>query len=350
MQHGKNPAYRNHRGRPLRDRGAVQEGIRAGRDRPRRQRAGARGLPHGRLHQRRDRLLEAHQGDPESLSRRLRARSLRPAGRRPRGRGGAGQGGRRHAAAGAAGRSVEARRPAVLREEIRPGRREVRSVRAWLAGRRGEEVSVVALEASSVRKVYTKNGQPLAILDVERFSVREGEFITVIGPSGCGKSTFLHIIGGFIKSEGGGSIRVYGEEVSGPGPDRGMMFQEFALFPWRTVAGKVAWGLETQGLPAAERAAIVDRHLELTGLADFRDHLPGELSGGMKQRVALARVLAFDPQVLLMDEPFGSLDAQTRELMQEELTHIWERTGKTVVFVTHDIEEAVYLGGRVLVL
>src|SRR5438094_7324352 len=233
MQHGKNPAYRNHRGRPLRDRGAVQEGIRAGRDRPRRQRAGARGLPHGRLHQRRDRLLEAHQGNPEPLSRRLRARSLRPAGRRPRGRGGAGQGGRCHAPAAAAGRSVEARRPAVLREEIRSGRREVRSVRAWLAGCRGEEVSVVALEASSVRKVYTKNGQPLAILDVERFSVREGELITVIGPSGCGKSTFLHIIGGFIKAEGGGSIRVYGEEVSGPGPDRGMMFQEFALFPRR---------------------------------------------------------------------------------------------------------------------
>jgi len=211
-------------------------------------------------------------------------------------------------------------------------------------------VSVVALEASSVRKVYTKNGQPLAILDVERFSVREGELITVIGPSGCGKSTFLHIIGGFIKSEGGGSIRVYGEEVSGPGPDRGMMFQEFAIFPWRTVAGNVAWGLETQGAPRAQIDATVGKYLQMMNLSEFRNHYPAELSGGMKQRVALARVLAFDPKVLLMDEPFGSLDAQTRETMQEELIKLWERTRKTIVFVTHDIEEAVFLGDRVVVL
>jgi NitT/TauT family transport system ATP-binding protein len=210
-------------------------------------------------------------------------------------------------------------------------------------------MSAIALEASGVRKVYTKNGQSLDILDVERFSVREGEFVTVIGPSGCGKSTFLHIIGGFIKAEGG-SIRVYGEEVNGPGPDRGMMFQEFALFPWRTVAGNVAWGLESQGLPKAEIDAVVGRYLEMMSLGDFRNHFPAELSGGMKQRVALARVLAFDPKVLLMDEPFGALDAQTRETMQEELTRLWERTGKTIVFVTHDIEEAVYLGDRVVVL
>jgi NitT/TauT family transport system ATP-binding protein len=207
----------------------------------------------------------------------------------------------------------------------------------------------VALEASGVRKVYTKNGQQLAVLDVDRFAAREGEFITVIGPSGCGKSTFLHIVGGFIKAEGG-SIRVYGKEVSGPGPDRGMMFQEFALFPWKTVAGNVAWGLEAQGVPRADIEAVVRKYLEMMGLAEFRDHYPAELSGGMKQRVALARVLAFDPKVLLMDEPFGALDAQTRELMQEELTRLWERTGKTIVFVTHDIEEAVYLGDRVVVL
>jgi NitT/TauT family transport system ATP-binding protein len=210
-------------------------------------------------------------------------------------------------------------------------------------------MSAVALEASGVRKVYNKNGKALEVLDVERFTVGEGEFITVIGPSGCGKSTFLHIIGGFIKAEGG-SIRVYGEEVSGPGPDRGMMFQEFALFPWRTVAGNVAWGLEAQGVPKAEIDAVVLKYLEMMSLAEFRNHLPAELSGGMKQRVALARVLAFDPKVLLMDEPFGALDAQTRETMQEELTRLWERTGKTIVFVTHDIEEAVYLGDRVVVL
>ena len=207
----------------------------------------------------------------------------------------------------------------------------------------------VALEAGGVRKSYAKNGRALEILDIERFSVREGEFITVIGPSGCGKSTFLHIIGGFIKAEGG-SIRVYGEEVSGPGPDRGMMFQEFALFPWRTVAGNVAWGLEAQSRPLAEVEGTVRKYLDMMGLADFAHHFPAELSGGMKQRVALARVLAFDPKVLLMDEPFGSLDAQTRETMQEELTRLWERTGKTIVFVTHDIDEAVYLADRVVVL
>ena len=210
-------------------------------------------------------------------------------------------------------------------------------------------MSAIALEASGVRKVYNKNGRVLEVLDVERFVVREGEFITVIGPSGCGKSTFLHIVGGFIKAEGG-SIRVYGEEVSGPGPDRGMMFQEFALFPWRTVAGNVAWGLEAQGMPKEEIEAVVRKYLEMMSLSEFSNHLPAELSGGMKQRVALARVLAFDPKVLLMDEPFGALDAQTREVMQEELTRLWGQTGKTIVFVTHDIEEAVYLGDRVVVL
>ena len=210
-------------------------------------------------------------------------------------------------------------------------------------------MSAIALEASGVTKLYAKNGRSLSILDVERFSVREGEFITVIGPSGCGKSTFLHILGGFIKADAG-SIRVHGEEVSGPGPDRGMMFQEFALFPWRTVAGNVSWGLEAQGMPKAQIEAVVPKYLDLMGLGDFGHHFPAELSGGMKQRVALARVLAFDPKVLLMDEPFGALDAQTRETMQEELTRLWERTGKTIVFVTHDIDEAVYLGDRVVVL
>ncbi|MGB8434464.1 MAG: ABC transporter ATP-binding protein [Burkholderiales bacterium] len=210
-------------------------------------------------------------------------------------------------------------------------------------------MSDIALEATGVKKIYTKNGRPLEILNVERFSVREREFITVIGPSGCGKSTFLHIMGGFIKAEAG-SIQVYGKEVGGPGPDRGMMFQEFALFPWRTVAGNVAWGLEAQGMARAQIDEIVARQLEMTGLTDFAHHHPAELSGGMKQRVALARVLAFDPKVLLMDEPFGALDAQTREAMQEELMRLWETTHKTIVFVTHDIEEAVYLGDRVVVL
>jgi NitT/TauT family transport system ATP-binding protein len=207
----------------------------------------------------------------------------------------------------------------------------------------------IALEATGVRKVYSKNGREMPVLDIERFSAREGEFITIIGPSGCGKSTFLHIMGGFIPAEAG-TIRVYGNAVNGPGPDRGMVFQEFALFPWKTVAGNVAWGLEAQGLDKQKIADTVSAYLELMDLAQFRNHYPAEISGGMKQRVALARVLAFNPKVLLMDEPFGALDAQTRETMQEELTRLWERTGKTIVFVTHDIEEAVYLGDRVVVL
>src|SRR5437763_17160648 len=179
-------------------------------------------------------------------------------------------------------------------------------------------VNATALEVTGLRKSYTKNGQALQILDVERFAAREGEFITVIGPSGCGKSTFLHIMGGFIGADAG-AIRVYDTEVRGPGPDRGMMFQEFALFPWKTVAGNVAWGLEAQGKSRSEIEPVVQRYLEMTSLADFRNHYPAELSGGMMQRVALARVLAFDPKVLLMDEPFGALDAQTRETMQEEV-------------------------------
>ena len=207
----------------------------------------------------------------------------------------------------------------------------------------------IALEAAGVSKTYTKDGRSLAVLDVERFCVREGEFVTVIGPSGCGKSTLLHIMGGFIPADAG-EIRVHGRLVRGPGPDRGMMFQEFALFPWLSVAGNVAWGLEVQGFPRKQIDETVTRYLALIGLAEFGSHYPGELSGGMKQRVALARVLAFNPEVLLMDEPFGALDAQTRETMQEELTGLWHSTGKTIVFVTHDIDEAVYLGDRVVVL
>ena len=206
-----------------------------------------------------------------------------------------------------------------------------------------------ALDASGVRKAYSRDGHALEVVDIARFSAREGEFITVIGPSGCGKSTFLHIMGGFIPAESG-RIQVYGRTVNGPGPDRGMMFQEFALFPWKSVAGNIAWGLEAQGTAPKDIQDIVRHYLEMMGLWDFRNHFPAELSGGMKQRVALARVLAFDPKVLLMDEPFGALDAQTREVMQEELTRLWERTGKTIVFVTHDIDEAVYLGDRVVVL
>ncbi len=187
-----------------------------------------------------------------------------------------------------------------------------------------------------------------AIQDVSA-SIGAGSFVSIVGPSGCGKSTLLYLVGGFIPPTGG-SIRVQGRPVTGPGPDRGPVFQEFALFPWKTVAGNVAWGLEAQGASRSDIDEVVGKYLDLTGLAEFRNHYPAELSGGMKQRVALARVLAFDPKVLLMDEPFGALDAQTRETMQAEVTHLWDRTKKTIVFVTHDIEEAVYLGDRVVVL
>src|SRR5262249_46302553 len=150
--------------------------------------------------------------------------------------------------------------------------------------RRGPDVGAPALEVVGLRKAYARDGQSLAVLDLAHLAVADGEFVTVVGPSGCGKSTLLHVLGGFIPGDAG-EIRVHGHEVLGPGPDRGMVFQEFSLFPWRTVSGNVGWGLEVRGAPAAERTAVVNRYLELTGLSQFRDHLPAELSGGMKQRV-----------------------------------------------------------------
>jgi NitT/TauT family transport system ATP-binding protein len=204
------------------------------------------------------------------------------------------------------------------------------------------------VDVRGLSKVFVRGARRVAALEDLSLQVAGGEFVTIVGPSGCGKSTFLHLLGGFVPPTTG-VMRIAGREVTGPGPDRGVMFQELALFPWRTVLGNVTWGLEVQGRPRAERLAIAEHYLALVGLLAFKDAFPAELSGGMKQRVALARVLAFDPAVLLMDEPFGALDAQTRELMQEELQRIWLETGKTVLFVTHDVEEAVYLGDRVVV-
>lgn len=204
------------------------------------------------------------------------------------------------------------------------------------------------LEVTNLSKVYGNGREGLEAIRDFSLSMEEREFVAVVGPSGCGKSTFLHILGGFTPPTAG-SMRVAGRPVRGPGPDRGVMFQEIALFPWRTVLGNTVWALEVQGYPRAEREVIAERYLALVGLLPFKHAYPGELSGGMKQRVALARVLAFDPAVLLMDEPFGALDAQTRELLQEEMQRICFETGKTVLFVTHDIEEAVYLADRVIV-
>jgi NitT/TauT family transport system ATP-binding protein len=207
---------------------------------------------------------------------------------------------------------------------------------------------MAVVEVEHLSKLFVRGNNSVEAIHDLGLRVGDGEFVTIVGPSGCGKSTFLHILGGFVPRDSG-TMRVDGREVDGPGPDRGMMFQDLALFPWRTVAGNVGWALEVQGRPRAERAATVDRLLALVGLQSFQHAYPNELSGGMRQRVALARVLCFEPAVMLMDEPFGALDAQTRELMQEELQRIWQQTRKTVLFVTHDIDEAVYLGDRVLV-
>jgi NitT/TauT family transport system ATP-binding protein len=189
------------------------------------------------------------------------------------------------------------------------------------------------------------------VLALERVSleVREREFLALLGPSGCGKSTLLYLMGGFLPIETG-KIVVDGRPVTGPAPDRGIVFQNFALFPWKTVRKNVLYGLERQRLPRAEREARAQSFIDLVGLTGFEDSYPSHLSGGMKQRVAIARTLAFDPRILLMDEPFGALDAQTRSLMQSELLAIWQKTRKTVIFVTHDVHEAVYLADRVAVM
>jgi NitT/TauT family transport system ATP-binding protein len=190
-----------------------------------------------------------------------------------------------------------------------------------------------------------------AVLALENISleVREREFLALLGPSGCGKSTLLYLIGGFLPVETG-KILLDGEPVCGPGPDRGIVFQHFALFPWKTVRKNVLYGLERQGLPRPEREARAQSFIDLVGLSGFEESYPSQLSGGMKQRTAIARTLAFDPKMLLMDEPFGALDAQTRSLMQTELLNIWEKTRKTVIFVTHDVHEAVYLAERIAVM
>ena len=190
-----------------------------------------------------------------------------------------------------------------------------------------------------------------AVLALDRVSLegQNREFIALLGPSGCGKSTLLYLIGGFLPAETG-AIRVDGNPVAGPGPDRGIVFQHFALFPWKTVRGNILYGLERQGMPREEREKRALDFIELVGLSGFEDSFPSQLSGGMRQRCAIARTLAFDPKILLMDEPFGALDAQTRGLMQSELLRIWQRTPKTVIFVTHDVQEAVYLADRVAVM
>ena len=210
--------------------------------------------------------------------------------------------------------------------------------------------SRVKIRATGVTKTYTApNGGSVLALDGVDLEVRENEFLSIVGPSGCGKSTFLYLVAGVLDVSSG-EILKDGAPIAGPGPDRGLVFQHFALFPWRTVMGNICYGLEEQGLPRAERTERATELIARVGLKGFESVYPNQLSGGMKQRVALARTLAYDPEVLLMDEPFGALDAQTRLLMQEELLELWSEKKKTVIFVTHDVREAVYHSDRVAVM
>lgn len=207
------------------------------------------------------------------------------------------------------------------------------------------------LALTGVRKQFAVRGSQERFTALEDISLelREGEFLVLVGPSGSGKSTLLDLLGGLSKPTSG-EILLDGKPITGPGLDRGIVFQQYALLPWRTARSNIEFGLEAKGLRRRRRRELADHYLELVGLSGFGDRYPHELSGGMKQRVAIARSLAFDPEVLLMDEPFAALDAQTRESLQDELLRIWRATGKTVLFITHGIDEAVYLGQRVAVL
>jgi len=192
------------------------------------------------------------------------------------------------------------------------------------------------------------SGGVLALSDID-FEVRDNEFITVIGPSGCGKTTLLRIIAGLIPYDQG-EVTIDGRPVTGPGPERAVVFQNFALMPWADIMTNVSFGLEIRGTPKEQCRATAKELIKLVGLEGFERRLPKELSGGMQQRVGLARALAVNPQILLMDEPFGALDEQTRRLLQEELLSLWERERKTVVFITHSMDEAVMLGDRVMLM
>jgi NitT/TauT family transport system ATP-binding protein len=214
----------------------------------------------------------------------------------------------------------------------------------------GRERATAMIEIDHVSQTFQTSGRQshLAISDIS-LRIEDGAFVSILGPSGCGKSTLLYIVGGFVNPTEG-IARVKGNTITGPGPDRGPVFQEFALFPWKNVLGNVMYGLRQQGVPRAEAEAQSRRLIEMVGLKGFENFYPKELSGGMKQRVAIARTLAYRPAVLLMDEPFGALDAHTRTRLQNDLLNIWERDRKTVLFVTHSVDEAVFLSDKVVVM
>ncbi len=200
-----------------------------------------------------------------------------------------------------------------------------------------------------LKKVYiTDESQTVAIEDFT-LDIKKGELISIVGPSGCGKTTLLRMITGLLEPTSG-SITIDGRPCSVPGPDRGLVFQDFALFPWRTVRKNVEFGMEVRGVPKAERRQRAEEYIKMVGLEKFADSRVHELSGGMKQRVGIARALVNDPEVILMDEPFGSLDAQTRNIMQTELLKILDKTDQTIIFITHSVDEAVFLSDRIVVL
>jgi NitT/TauT family transport system ATP-binding protein len=205
------------------------------------------------------------------------------------------------------------------------------------------------IEVQGVSKQFDQAGSPVQALAALDLAINEGEFVSIVGPSGCGKSTLLYMLGGFIPASGGRML-VDGRPITGPGVDRGIVFQEYALFPWLTVFDNIAYGLREARLPEKEVRTTAERYIHLIGLDGFENRFPRELSGGMKQRVALARTFVYEPSILLLDEPFGALDAQTREVMQDELLRLWRSTHKTVIMVTHDVSEAVYLSNRVCVM
>jgi NitT/TauT family transport system ATP-binding protein len=205
------------------------------------------------------------------------------------------------------------------------------------------------LDLRHVGKVYELNDQRIEALRDANLVVEKGEFVCLIGASGCGKSTLLRIVAGFEPPSAGEAL-MWDKPITGPAPDRGMVFQDYGLFPWLSVRQNIGFGPASRGLPKAELRILVDRFVDMVGLTRFADAYPHQLSGGMKQRVAIARVLANDAEMVLMDEPFGALDAMTRERLQDELLDIWQRTKLTVLFVTHSIEEAIFLADRVVVM